>query len=399
MEFPSFLVTLLVVLNLFSLSTTTFAVVDTIRPSDILRDNNNTAILVSKQGTFGLGFFSPTTSSSKTRYLGIWYNKITGNQTVVWVANRCEPIKDSSSSLTTNNKGNLVLFSGQSNNRVLVWSTNSSKQAREPLVQLLDDGNLVLRDDKDSNTTKYLWESFDYPTNTMLPGMILGWDLKREEQQVWESYYKIPGDKCDIYGTCGANSKCTIMDDKPICQCLQGFEPKNQNNLSQGCMRNSFVSCNDKEKDVFYLTTELKVPETKYTWASKSMKLDECNAKCLSNCSCSAYGYNSNLDGSISDLAIGTECVLWFGDLFDTRNPKAPKETLVGSNGNSKVKKAVIIIAVILFVGLVLIGYYIYRRRCIDVAVADVIVIDNHRCEKRVLHLYSGHFVLILTIA
>ncbi|KAM6556077.1 hypothetical protein CsatB_003096 [Cannabis sativa] len=492
MEFPSFLVTLLVVLSLFSLSTTTFAVVDTIRPSEILRDNNNTAILVSKQGIYGLGFFTPTATSSKNRYLGIWYNNITGNQTVVWVANRCEPIKDSSSSLTINNKGNLVLFFGQSNNRVLVWSTNSSKQAREPLVQLLDNGNLVLRDDKDANTTKYLWESFDYPTDTMLPGMILGWDLKRglnrrlsswkssddpchgdltygieldepdhiapqllirngssilyregpwrgvsfggtsnyvsvfwknsgyefvhnkdeiyftynaqnkslisriflsqtisymrwvEEQQVWESYYRIPGDKCDIYGTCGANSKCTIMDDKPICQCLQGFEPKNQNNLSQGCRRNSFVSCNDKEKDVFYFTTELKVPETKYTWASKSMKLDECNAKCLSNCSCSAYGYNSNLDGSISDLAIGTECVLWFGDLFDTRNPKgygrkqnvylripfsttAPKETLVGSNGNySKVKKAVIIIVVILFIGLVLIGYYIYRRRYIN---------------------------------
>ncbi|KAF4381100.1 hypothetical protein F8388_012022 [Cannabis sativa] len=175
------------------------------------------------------------------------------------------------------------------------------------------------------------------------------------------------------------------MGDKPICQCLQGFEPKNQNNLSQGCMRNSFVSCNDKEKDVFYLTTELKVPETKYTWASKSMKLDECNAKCISNCSCSAYGYNSNLDGSISDLAIGTECVLWFGDLFDTRNPKAPKETLVGSNGNSKVKKAVIIIAVILFIGLVLIGYYIYRRRCINVSMYSTMLYGT-----RIKELYGS---------
>ncbi|KAM6595340.1 hypothetical protein CsatA_005864 [Cannabis sativa] len=492
MEFPSFLVTLLVVLSLFSLCRTTFSVVDTIRPSEILRDNNNTAILVSKQGTFGLGFFTLTATSSKNLYLGIWYNNITSDQKVVWVANRCEPVKDSSGSLTINDKGNLVLFSGQSNNRVVVWSTNSSKQAREPLVQLLDNGNLVLRDEKDANTTKYLWESFDYPTDTMLPGMKLGWDLRRglnrrlsswkssddpchgdytygieldepdhiapqllirngssilyregpwrgvsfsgtsnyvsvfwensdyefvhnkdeiyftyntqnkslivaislrqtidyirwvEEEREWKYYYRIPGDKCDIYGTCGANSQCIMMDGEPVCQCLQGFEPKNQNNLSQGCMRNSSVRCNDKEKDVFNLITELKVPETKYTWASKSMKLEECEAKCLSNCSCTAYGYNSNLDGSTSVLAIGTECVLWFGDLFDIRRSRygrrqnvylripfspsttVPKETSVGSNGNSKVKKAVIIIAVILLVGLVLIGYYIYRRRYIN---------------------------------
>ncbi|KAF4381101.1 hypothetical protein F8388_012023 [Cannabis sativa] len=109
MEFPSFLVTLLVVLSLFSLSTTTF----TIRPSEILRDNNNTAILVSQQGTFGLGFFTP---------------QLVHQRLVTW--------EFSTTKL-------------QSNNRVVVWSTNSSKQAREPLVQLLDDG------------------------------MILGWDLKR----------------------------------------------------------------------------------------------------------------------------------------------------------------------------------------------------------------------------
>ncbi|KAF4358261.1 hypothetical protein G4B88_027738 [Cannabis sativa] len=358
MELVSFTVTFLVVLSLFSLYRTTFVVVGTIRKSDIMRDNNNTALLVSKEGMFGLGFFTPSASSSKNRYLGIWYNNITGNQTVVWVANRCEPIKDSSGLLSINNKGDLVLFSGQSNNRVLVWSSNSSKQAQEPLVQLLDNGNLVLGDEKDANTTIFLWESFDYPTDTMLPGMKLGWDLRRvswessnyefvhNEDEIYFTYnveieYSLISriflsqaidytrwieeeqeETCDNYGTCGANSKCIIVDDDPICQCLEGFEPKNKNNLSQGCVRNSFVSCDDKEKDMFYLTSELKVPQTRYTWATKSMKHDECNAKCLSNCSCTAYGYNSNLDGSKSELGIGTECVLWFGDLFDTRNSK-----------------------------------------------------------------------------
>ncbi|KAM6576150.1 hypothetical protein CsatB_027987 [Cannabis sativa] len=172
MELLSFLVTLLVVLALSSVSTTTFAVVDTIRPSEVLRDNKSSeaALLVSKEGRFALGFF---TTSYYRNYMGIWYND---HGPRVWVANRCRPIEDSSSSLTIDDRGNLVVFSEQNNKREIVWSTNTSKQAVKPLVQLLDNGNLVLRDEEDANPTNYLWESFDYPTHTLLK---LGWDLRR----------------------------------------------------------------------------------------------------------------------------------------------------------------------------------------------------------------------------
>ena len=172
MEFLSFLVTC-VVLGL-SLSRTTSAVLSAIRPSEFMRDNTT---LVSAGGLFELGFFTP--GSSTNRYLGIWYKNIPV-QTVVWVANRCEPINDSSGSLTIDgDTGNLVLYGP---NKSVVWSTNSSKQAEGPLVQLLDNGNLVLRDEKDENTDNYLWESFDYPTDTHLPGAKLGWDLRRSER-------------------------------------------------------------------------------------------------------------------------------------------------------------------------------------------------------------------------
>ena len=50
------------------------------------------------------------------------------------------------------------------------------KQAQSPLLQLLDTGNLVVTD---GNSEDYLWQSFDYPSDTMLPGMKFGWDLKR----------------------------------------------------------------------------------------------------------------------------------------------------------------------------------------------------------------------------
>ncbi|KAM4121423.1 hypothetical protein ACB094_01G004700 [Castanea mollissima] len=128
--------------------------------------------LVSRDGSFALGFFSP--GNSGNRYLGIWYNNIPV-RTVVWVANRLNPINDSSGMLMVNSSGSLVLHS---QNRTVAWSANSTKKAWNPIVQLLDSGNLVLREEKEENPEKYLWQSFDYPSDTWLPGMKLGWDLK-----------------------------------------------------------------------------------------------------------------------------------------------------------------------------------------------------------------------------
>ncbi|KAM4121424.1 hypothetical protein ACB094_01G004800 [Castanea mollissima] len=128
--------------------------------------------LVSRDGSFALGFFSP--GNSGNRYLGIWYNNIPV-RTVVWVANRLNPINDSSGMLMVNSSGSPVLLS---HNRTVAWSANSTKKAWNPIVQLLDSGNLVLREEKEENPEKYLWQSFDYPSDTWLPGMKLGWDLK-----------------------------------------------------------------------------------------------------------------------------------------------------------------------------------------------------------------------------
>lgn len=128
--------------------------------------------LVSQDGSFELGFFSP--GSSKGRYLGIWYKNIP-IKTVVWVANRNRPIIGLSGLLMVNNTGDLVLTS---ENKTVVWSSGSKKVAQNPVAQLLHSGNLVLRDEKEYNSDMVLWQSFDYPTDTLLPGMKLGWDLR-----------------------------------------------------------------------------------------------------------------------------------------------------------------------------------------------------------------------------
>ncbi|XP_054813949.1 G-type lectin S-receptor-like serine/threonine-protein kinase At4g27290 isoform X3 [Prosopis cineraria] len=142
---------------------------DTITHFESLPDGKT---LVSENGIFELGFFSP--GSSTDRYVGIWYHNIP-SRTVAWVANRDRPIKDNFGTLSINREGHLVLLS---HNETVVWLANSSTKALSPIVQLLGSGNLILRDGKDQKPQNYLWQSFDYPSDTLLPGMKMGWDLR-----------------------------------------------------------------------------------------------------------------------------------------------------------------------------------------------------------------------------
>jgi len=147
------------------------AATDTITQFESLEDNKT---LVSKDGTFELGFFTPATTSSN-RYLGIWYANI-AVRTVVWVAKRDTPIIDNSTKLSINTQGNLVLVN---KNNTVIWSSDATTKGVVVVAQILDSGNLVLRDEKDTNPEYYLWQSFDYPSDTFLPGMKMGWDFKK----------------------------------------------------------------------------------------------------------------------------------------------------------------------------------------------------------------------------
>ncbi|KAL8506067.1 hypothetical protein ACS0TY_017069 [Phlomoides rotata] len=143
---------------------------DTLSNYQIFRDNGTT--LISSGGSFEFGFFSP--ENSKNRYVGIWYKKITV-RTVVWVANREIPLKNGSGVLKVVEPGLLVLVNGTTD---IIWSTNTSRNVKSPVAQLLDSGNLVVKDASDDNPENFLWQSFHYPTDTLLPGMKHGWDFK-----------------------------------------------------------------------------------------------------------------------------------------------------------------------------------------------------------------------------
>ncbi|XP_072956887.1 receptor-like serine/threonine-protein kinase SD1-8 [Typha angustifolia] len=144
---------------------------DTLTPRQPLADGET---LVSANGSFALGFFSPV--DSVNRYVGIWYNKIP-NQTVVWVANRRNPISDPTSSLSVTAAGNLVITNKNSS---IIWSSRSSGLT-SAVAQILENGNFVVREStnniNDPTSLVTAWQSFDHPTDTSLPGMRIGGNL------------------------------------------------------------------------------------------------------------------------------------------------------------------------------------------------------------------------------
>jgi hypothetical protein len=140
---------------------------DTLTPSQSIRDGGT---LVSAGRSFQLGFFSP--GNSRTQYLGIWYT--ISSETVVWVANRDAPLNDHSGVLKVTDYGVLVLLNSTNGT---VWSSNTSTTPQNPVAQLLDIGNLVVKDRNDDDLEKFLWQSFDYPCDTLLPEMKLRWNL------------------------------------------------------------------------------------------------------------------------------------------------------------------------------------------------------------------------------
>ncbi|GKV48275.1 hypothetical protein SLEP1_g55097 [Rubroshorea leprosula] len=127
----------------------------------------NDQTLISSGDVFELGFFS--SGGSDKWFVGVWYKNIP-EKTYVWVANRDNPLSNSSGAFKVVDQ-NIVLLD---QNQKLVWSSNTTRGINT-VAELLDSGNLVLREAEDPNN--YLWQSFDFPTDTILPAMKLGWDL------------------------------------------------------------------------------------------------------------------------------------------------------------------------------------------------------------------------------
>ncbi|XWS19500.1 hypothetical protein CRYUN_Cryun31cG0021400 [Craigia yunnanensis] len=399
---------LLFLLSVVSLFLESSVAVDTITPAHSLNDSHT---IVSAGQKFELGFFNIGNSSG--RFLGIWYKNLPV-QTVVWVGNRGFPLINSSGVLTLGNDGRLTIVNESGS---IIWSSNSFQTAKRPVAQLLDTGNFVVKDAADDNDENYIWKSFDYPSDTLLPGMKLGWNKKtglnryltswkssvdpspgeytysvdprglpqlvlrkgsteqfrsgpwygtqfsgvpvlqvnpvftpifvsnadevyysynitanipsrfvlsqsgsvqhlswNDRHSNWYLIFTVQQDRCDNYGLCGSYGICNI-NKTPNCDCLKGFEPKLSKDWdvldwSGGCVRKDPHIC--QEGEGFLKFTGLKLPDASQFRVNVSMKIEDCEAECLKNCSCAAYA-QFDIRGT------GNGCVTWYGDLIDIR--------------------------------------------------------------------------------
>ncbi|KAL5714076.1 hypothetical protein ACHQM5_016085 [Ranunculus cassubicifolius] len=167
---------------LFNLTSLSLAADTIYAGQSLILDQN----LISKGGMFELGFFN--LGDSPNYYLGIWYKKVSLlERTYVWVANRDNPLHSKNSlKLKLSKDGNLDLFD---NATYVVWSTNKITTAMNSSRAVLgDDGNLILR--YGDNPFHVYWQSFDYPTDTVLSGARFGYDKitkKAQSQSSWKN--------------------------------------------------------------------------------------------------------------------------------------------------------------------------------------------------------------------
>ncbi|XP_070664607.1 S-locus-specific glycoprotein S13-like [Malus domestica] len=131
---------------------------------------NDSETLTSLGGRFELGFFS-LLGNPMNRHLGIWYINIPSK--VLWTATRNSPLTDLYGKLAIGTNGNLVLLN---RNASSIWSSNVSTTPKTRVTQLLDSGNLVLKENTSSAGT-YVWQSFDNPFDTLLLSMKISWNI------------------------------------------------------------------------------------------------------------------------------------------------------------------------------------------------------------------------------
>ncbi|XP_039165173.1 G-type lectin S-receptor-like serine/threonine-protein kinase At4g27290 [Eucalyptus grandis] len=259
----------------------------------------------------------------------------------------------------------------------VVWSSNVLRLGQNPIAQLLDSANFVVKQGNGNDLGDAIWQSFDHPCNSFLAGMKLGIDrvkgldryltswkstddpslgdftfgldsmgylqlILRNRSVVqsssvpsmlvlnengmaqrftwvdrthdWILYSSAQTDDCDTYALCGGNGNCNIAS-SPKCMCLTGFVPKHPSDWEFGDWSNGCVR--RTKLDCQGGDKFLKYTQVKLPDTRQSWFNKSMNIQeCKQTCmrNCSCTAY-SNLD----IRGQGSGCLLWFGDLMDIR--------------------------------------------------------------------------------
>ncbi|MED6204891.1 hypothetical protein PIB30_012938 [Stylosanthes scabra] len=159
-------------------------------------------IIVSQNGIFSAGFFEV---GDNAYCLAVWYTEKADSEntpSVVWSANRDQPLNGKYSKLSLSHTANLELVDA---GQFQIWSSRTESHEHVELY-LNNDGNLVLHELQGT----VLWQSFDCPTDTLLPGQLLTRQTqlvsRRSESNRSSGFYKLLFD---------SNNVLTLLYDGP----------------------------------------------------------------------------------------------------------------------------------------------------------------------------------------
>ncbi|KAK1430752.1 hypothetical protein QVD17_13724 [Tagetes erecta] len=317
--------------------------------------------LVSMRGNFTLGFFNIDRS-----YLGIWYSG-DAEARKVWVANPNKPIISTSGSTIVlsidRNTGNLIINNGGT---TLMNITDIQAGPNPNVTATLEDtGNFRLINEFDK---RILWQSFDHPTNVLLPGMKLGFNkttgrnwtltswlskelphsgaftlsaepnkkgvmrlvIRRRGQVYWTRTYEYlfalnhPGAKpyynlTSVYNTEGwyLSFESSYLELPMWILTPEGRLTDDDSSVfwtpefcygyesSDGCVAFSLPQCRRDTDSFTEQNGWFDIGTPSFTDSNSSLSISDCFAKCWNDCSC--VGFQSD------DLLNATACSLWSG--------------------------------------------------------------------------------------
>lgn len=150
-------------------------------------------VLTSPNGVFSAGFFPV---GDNAYCFAIWFSEpySEGNRTIVWMANRDEPVNGRKSELSLRKSGNVIITDA---GRLTVWSTDTVSES-SVFLYLHENGNLILQKSEGG----VLWQSFDSPTDTLLPQQLLTKDMQlvssRSQGNYSSGFYKLYFDNDNV---------------------------------------------------------------------------------------------------------------------------------------------------------------------------------------------------------
>ncbi|KAH8492498.1 hypothetical protein H0E87_021891 [Populus deltoides] len=213
----------------------------------------------------------------------------------------------------------------------IAWSTNTTGKSVASM-NLTDKANLVLFDD--NNAT--VWQSFDHPTDCLLPGQNLMagqkltptifFDRASSAQHMrigsdrhlrvydWEEFDRCGWNEvadlfteeidecsyptvCGKFGICSNGQKCRCPE--PTIQGTTYFKREIEKQPEIGCLEITPLSCNASQSQIF-----LEVKVTSYFAFHADLgnvTLETCKVMCLRNCSCKAVVFRYHSDPAMGD--------------------------------------------------------------------------------------------------